>query len=123
MQSKKTIDKMQENIINVTSNFVETKDTHCNCQDACKLLAVVSNQYKEVVKQNQRLQETVLWQQDQMGKDNEYLIKLEEANILQERDIEVLKRQVIAQKEELEKYKIVIKKVNAPTNAEVKDAR
>ena len=111
MQSKKTLDKMRENIINGTSNFVGTKDTYCGCQDNCKLLAAISNQYNAVVKQNQSLQKTILWQKDQMNKDNEYLIKLEEANMLFEQDVENLKRQNDTLQEELEKYKRAIKKV------------
>lgn len=119
MQSKKTLDKMRENIINGTSNFVGTKDTYCDCQDNCKLLAAISNQYNAVVKQNQSLQKTILWQKDQMNKDNEYLIKLEEANMLFEQDVENLKRQNDTLQEELEKYKRAIKKVNALMDAGV----
>lgn len=119
MQSKKTIDKMRENLINGTSNFVGTKDTYCDCQDACKVVAIISAQYNAVVKQNQSLQGTVLWQQDQMRKDNEYLIKLEEANMLHEQDVEILKRQVEALQEEIEKYKRAINKVNSLTEKEI----
>ena len=119
MQSKKTLDKMRENIINGTSNFIGIKDTYCDCQDACKIVATVSAQYNAVVKQNQSLQKTVLWQQDQMQKDNDYLIKLEEANMLLEQDVEVQKRQIDALKEELEKYKRAVNKVNSLSVKEI----
>jgi len=72
------------------------EEKYCDCQDTCKIVAIVSAQYNAVVKQNQSLQRTVLWQQEQMQKDNDYLIKLEEANMLYEQDIETLKRQVEA---------------------------
>ena len=46
-----------------------------------------------------------------MQKDNDYLIKLEEANMLYEQDIEILKRQVEALQQELEKYKRAINRI------------
>ena len=96
MSSQEQINKMKENILSGASNFIGTKapQNYCDCQDACKLLAAVSNQYNTVVKQNQSLQKTIQWQKDQMDKDNAYLIKLEEANMLFEQDNENLKRQV-----------------------------
>lgn len=118
MQGKKTIEKMRENIINGTSNFVGTKDTYCDCQDACKIVAIISAQYNAVVKQNQSLQRTVLWQQEQMQKDNEYVMKLEEANMLYEQDIEAQKIQIAALKSELEKCKRAVEKIDTLTKEE-----
>lgn len=66
MQGKKTIEKMRENIINGTNNFIGIKDTYCDCQDACKIVAIVKALYNAVEKQNQILQRAVLWQQEQM---------------------------------------------------------
>ena len=118
MSNQEMINKMRENILGNGNNFVGTKPAYCDCEDACKLLKVVSDQYNAVVRQNQSLQKEVLWQQDQMQKDNDYLIKLEEANMLYEQDIETLKRQVEALQEELEKYKRAIQTVDKLTKKE-----
>lgn len=119
MSNQETINKMRENILGNGSNYVGTKPVYCDCEDGCKLLKTVSDQYNAVVRQNQSLQKEVLWQQDQMQKDNDYLIKLEEANMLYEQDIEVLKRQVEALQEELEKYKRATKTIDKLTQEEI----
>lgn len=54
-----------------------------------------------------------------MQKDNDYLIKIEEANMLYERDIEALKKQVDALKEELNKYIKAVEKVDDLTVSEI----
>ena len=118
MSNQETINKMRENILGNGSNYVGTKPVYCDCEDGCKLLKTVSDQYNAVVRQNQSLQKEVLWQQDQMQKDNDYLIKLEEANMLYEQDIEVLKRQVEALQEELKKYKRATKMIDKLTQEE-----
>ena len=43
----------------------------------------------------------MLWYKEQAEKDNQYLIKLEEANMLLEQDVETLKQQIEALKERL----------------------
>ena len=74
---------------------------YCDRQDDCKLLKNAVTQYNQVVKQNQDLQKEINWYKEQMGKDNQYVIKLEEANMLLEQDIETLKTQVEALKDAL----------------------
>lgn len=69
---------------------------YCDSQDDCKLLKNAVTQYNQVVKQNQDLQKEIKWYKEQMGKDNQYVIKLEEANMLLEQDVETLKMQVEA---------------------------
>lgn len=78
---------------------------YCEWENNCKLLKTISDQYNAVVRQNKSLQKEILWQREEMEKDNEYLTKLENANVLFEEDIEALKRQVDALKDELDKYK------------------
>lgn len=119
MSNQETINKMRENILGNGSNYIGTKPVYCDLEDSCKLLKVVSDQYNAVVRQNQSLQKEVLWQQDQMQKDNDYLIKLEEANMLYEQDIETLKRQVDALQDELEKYKRATKTIDKLTQEEI----
>lgn len=82
MSNKKTIDKFRENILEGRKNFVGTKPLYCDIQDSCKILSDAITQYNKVVEQNQSLQKQILWQKEQMEKDNQYLIKLEEANML-----------------------------------------
>lgn len=101
MSNQKIIDKMRENILSGANNFVGTKPNYCDIQKDCKLLALVKSQYDKVVEQNQSLQRNLLWYKEQAEKDNQYLIKLEEANMLLEQDIETLKQQIEALKERL----------------------
>lgn len=119
MSNKKTIDKFRENILEGRKNFVGTKPLYCDIQDDCKILSDAVTQYKKVVEQNQSLQKQILWQKEQMEKDNQYIVKLEEANMLLlqqveqndvrttnliyplEQDVEILKRQVETLKTEL----------------------
>lgn len=123
MSNQKEIEKMRENILSGTKNYVGVKQDYCDCQDACKLLKIVNSQYEAVVKQNQSLQRQVLWQKGEMDKDQAYLIKLEEANMLFEQDVETLKRQVEALQEELEKYRKAVKKIDTLTKTGAKNAR
>lgn len=102
MNNKKTIDKMRENILNGTSNFVGINPKYCDHQEYCKVVKQITDQYNQVVKQNVSLQTENRWYKDQQKKDNDYLIKLEEANMLLEQDVETLKRQVEALKERYE---------------------
>lgn len=90
---------MRENILSGANNFVGTKPNYCDIQEDCKPLREAVTQYNLVVKQNQSLQREVLWQKEQMEKDNQYLIKLEEANMLLEQDVETLKKQLETIKE------------------------
>lgn len=90
------------------------------CEELLNSLKTVSAQYNAVVKQNKSLQETVLWQKDQMQKDNDYLIKLEETNMLHEQDIEILKRQVESLQAQVKEYKKTIHRVNSLTEKELK---
>lgn len=99
MSNQKTINKMRENILSGANNFVGTKPNYCDIQEDCKPLREAVTQYNLVVKQNQSLQREVLWQKEQMEKDNQYLIKLEEANMLLEQDVETLKKQLETIKE------------------------
>ena len=69
---------------------------YCDSQDDCKLLKNAINQYNQVVKQNKNLQKEIRWYKEQTEKDNQYVIKLEEANMLLEQDVETLKTQVEA---------------------------
>ena len=69
---------------------------YCDSQDDCKLLKNAINQYNQVVKQNKNLQKEIRWYKEQAEKDNQYVIKLEEANMLLEQDVETLKTQVEA---------------------------
>lgn len=102
MSSQKMINKMRENVLNGTNNFIGIHPAYCDAQDYCKIVEKITQQYNQVVKQNQSLQREVLWQKEQMEKDNQYLIKLEEANMLLEQDVEVLKRQVEALQEKIQ---------------------
>lgn len=90
---------MRENILSGANNFVGTKPNYCDIQKYCKLLALVKSQYDKVVEQNQSLQRNLLWYKEQAEKDNQYLIKLEEANMLLEQDVETLKKQLETIKE------------------------
>lgn len=99
MSNQKIIDKMRENILSGANNFVGTKPNYCDIQKDCKLLALVKSQYDKVVEQNQSLQRNLLWYKEQAEKDNQYLIKLEEANMLLEQDVETLKKQLKTIKE------------------------
>ena len=99
MQGKKTIEKMRENILSGANNFVGTKPNYCDIQKDCKLLALVKSQYDKAVEQIQSLQRNLLWYKEQAEKDNQYLIKLEEANMLLEQDVETLKKQLKTIKE------------------------
>lgn len=101
MSNQKTINKLKENIIEGKKNFIGTKPLYCDIQDSCKMLSDAVVQYNKVVEQNQSLQKQILWQKERMEKDNQYLIKLEEANMLFEQDVEILKRQVESLKAEL----------------------
>ncbi len=74
---------------------------YCDSQDDCKLLKNAIDQYNQVVKQNKDLQKEVRWYKEQTEKDNQYVIKLEEANMLLEQDVETLKTQVDALKDAL----------------------
>ena len=94
MSNQKTINKMRENILSGANNFVGTKPNYCDIQKDCKLLALVKSQYDKVVEQIQILQRDLLWYKEQAEKDNQYLIKLEEANMLLEQDVETLKKQL-----------------------------
>ena len=85
---------MRENILSGANNFVGTKPNYCDIQKDCKLLALVKSQYDKAVEQIQSLQRNLLWYKEQAEKDNQYLIKLEEANMLLERDVETLKKQL-----------------------------
>lgn len=102
MSNQKIINQMRENILEGASNFVGISPNYCDNQDCCKIVLQITNQYNQVVKQNQSLQSQLLWQKGEMDKDNQYLIKLEEANMLLEQDVETLKRQVEALKERYE---------------------
>lgn len=104
MSNQKTINKMRENILTGANNFVGTKPNYCDIQEDCKPLREAVTQYNLVVKQNQSLQKNILWLKGQMEKDNQYLIKLEEANMLLEQDVETLKAQVEILNERLKKY-------------------
>ena len=99
MSNQKTINKMRENILSGANNFVGTQPNYCDIQKDCKLLALVKSQYDKVVEQNQSLQRNLLWYKEQAEKDNQYLIKLEEANMLLEQDVETLKKQLETIKE------------------------
>ena len=99
MSNQDTINKMRENVLEGANKFVGISPNYCDNQDCCKIVLQITNQYKQVVKQNQSLQQEVLWQKAEMEKDNQYLIKLEEANMLYEIDIEALKRRVDYYKE------------------------
>lgn len=119
MSNQKTINKLKENIIEGKKNFVGTKPLYCDIQDSCKMLSDAVVQYNKVVEQNQSLQKQILWQKEQMEKDNQYIVKLEEANMLLlqqveqndvrttnliyplEQDVDVLKKQVESLKAEL----------------------
>ena len=79
---------------------------YCDSQDDCKLLKNAVTQYNQVVKQNQDLQKEINWYKEQMGKDNQYVIKLEEANMLLEQDVETLKTQVEALQDVLHRKEI-----------------
>lgn len=102
MNNQETINKMRENVLDGANKFVGISPNYCDNQDCCKIVLQITNQYNQVVRQNQNLQQEVLWQKTEMEKDNQYLIKLEEANMLLERDVETLKRQVEALKERYE---------------------
>ena len=95
-------------------------NTECIKKDECNELARVAAQYNAVVEQNASLQKTVSWQKEQMQKDNDYLVKTEEANMLYEQDVEALKKQVDALQEELSKYKRAVEKVDDLTVSEIK---
>lgn len=116
MSRQKEIEKMRENILSGSKNFVGVKQDYCDCQEHCKLLIMANSQYEAVVKQNQSLQSEVLWRKNEMDKDNNYLIKLEEANMLLEQDVETLKRQNETLQEELAKYQNAVKKIDNLTN-------
>ena len=90
---------MRENILSGANNFVGTKPNYCDIQKDCKLLALVKSQYDKAVEQIQSLQRNLLWYKEQAEKDNQYLIKLEEANMLLEQDVETLKKQLKTIKE------------------------
>lgn len=79
---------------------------YCDSQDDCKLLKNAINQYNQVVKQNQDLQKAIRWYKEQTEKDNQYVIKLEEANMLLEQDVETLKTQVEALQDVLHRKEI-----------------
>ena len=119
MSNQKEIEKLRENILSGTKKFVGIKNDYCDCQDVCKPLKMTAAQYEAVVKQNASLQSEVLWLKGEMQKDNNYVIKLEEANMLLEQDVETLKRQVEALQEELAKYKNAVKKIDTITNKEI----
>ena len=99
MSNQKTINKMRENILSGANNFVGTKPNYCDIQKDFKLLALVKSQYDKVFEQIQSLQRNLLWYKEQAEKDNQYIIKLEEANMLLEQDIETLKKQLETIKE------------------------
>lgn len=94
-------------------------NTECIKKDECNELARVAAQYNAVVEQNASLQKTVSWQKEQMQKDNDYLVKTEEANMLYEQDVEALKKQVDALQEELSKYKRAVEKADDLTVSEI----
>ena len=121
MSNQKEIEKLRENILSGTKKFVGIKNDYCDCQDVCKLLKMTTAQYEAVVKQNASLQSEVLWLKGEMQKDNNYVIKLEEANMLLEQDVETLKRQVEALQEELAKYKNAVKKIDTLTDTGAKN--
>lgn len=123
MSNQKEIEKMRENILSGSKNFVGVKQDYCDCQEHCKLLIMTNSQYEAVVKQNQSLQNEVIWRKKQSDKDNDYIIKLEEANMLLEQDVETLKKQLEALQEELAKYQKAVMKIDTLTNSEVKNAR
>lgn len=102
MSNQKIINQMRENILEGANNFVGISPNYCDNQDCCKIVLQITNQYNQVVKQNQSLQSQLLWQKGEMDKDNQYLIKLEEANMLLEQDVEALKRQVEALQEKIQ---------------------
>lgn len=79
---------------------------YCDSQDDCKLLKNAIDQYNQVVKQNKDLQKEVRWYKEQTEKDNQYVIKLEEANMLLEQDVETLKTQVEALQDVLHRKEI-----------------
>ena len=96
----KAYEKMRNNIINKTSDFVGIKnEQYCQCQDYCKLLIAANTQYEKVVEQNRNLQQELNKYKSDAEKDNSYLAKIEESNMLLEQDVEALKRQVEALKE------------------------
>lgn len=99
MPNQEITDKMRENILNETKNFIRANANYCDIQKDCKLSALVKSQYDKVVEQNQSLQRNLLWYKEQAEKDNQYLIKSEEANMLLEQDVETLKQQIEALKE------------------------
>ena len=99
MSNQDTINKMRENVLEGANKFVGISPNYCDNQDCCKIVLQITNQYNQVVKQNQSLQSQLLWQKGEMDKDNQYLIKLEEANMLLEQDVEALKRNVDYYKE------------------------
>ena len=102
MSNQDTINKMRENVLEGANKFVGISPNYCDNQDCCKIVLQITNQYNQVVKQNQSLQQEVLWQKNEMQKDNQYLIKLEEANMLLEQDVETLKKQVEALQEKIQ---------------------
>lgn len=83
----KAYEKMRNNIINKTSDFVGIKnEQYCQCQDYCKLLIVANTQYNKVVEQNCSLQQELNKYKSDAEKDNSYLAKIEESNMLLEQD-------------------------------------
>ena len=81
------------------NNQDKTKQNYCDLQDNCKIVEQITNQYNAVVKQNRHLQREILWVKSEMETDNQYLTKLEEANLSLEQDVEMLNRQVELLKE------------------------
>jgi hypothetical protein len=79
------------------------KNVYCDNQDCCKIVKQITQQYEQVVSQNKELQSENRWFREQSELDNKYLTKLEEANMLLEKDVEILKRQVEALKERYER--------------------
>lgn len=103
MSNQKEIEKMRENILNGNKNFIGISPNYCDSQNYCKIVNRITNQYNKVVQQNKDLQKENQWLKQQMNTDNQYVIKLEEANMLFEKDVEILKRQIEELKKEIYK--------------------
>ena len=68
MSNQDTINKMRENVLEGANKFVGISPNYCDNQDCCKIVLQITNQYNQVVKQNQSLQQEVLWQKPKWKK-------------------------------------------------------
>lgn len=69
----------------------DTEGKYCAIQDTCKLLIQAVNQYNEVVKQNKSLQTELNFTKGNAAKDHQYILELEEANMILQEENEKLK--------------------------------